>query len=80
MGALLKFSEGLRRMLEGVALASGWLLVIMAAVTCFDVLARKTGIPAPLTPAAWRNALFIVRNRPSRSTSASPTGRTSRSA
>jgi TRAP-type mannitol/chloroaromatic compound transport system permease small subunit len=49
MNGLLKFSEGTRRMLEAVALASGWLLVIMAAVTCFDVLARKTGIPAPLT-------------------------------
>jgi TRAP-type mannitol/chloroaromatic compound transport system permease small subunit len=49
MNALLKMSEGLRRMLEGVALASGWLLVVMAAVTCFDVVARKFGIPAPLT-------------------------------
>jgi TRAP-type mannitol/chloroaromatic compound transport system permease small subunit len=49
MSALLRLSEGLRRMLEGVALASGWLLIIMATVTCFDVLARKTGIPAPLT-------------------------------
>jgi TRAP-type mannitol/chloroaromatic compound transport system permease small subunit len=49
MTALLKVSEALRRMLEGIALASGWLLVVMAAVTCFDVLARKTGIPAPLT-------------------------------
>jgi TRAP-type mannitol/chloroaromatic compound transport system permease small subunit len=36
-------------MLEAVARASAWLLVIMAAVTCFDVLARKFGIPAPLT-------------------------------
>ena len=49
VSTLLKISEGLRRMLEAVALASGWLLVIMAAVTCFDVLARKTGIPVPLT-------------------------------
>ena len=49
MNGLLRFSEGLRRMLEAVAHASAWLLVIMAAVTCFDVLARKTGIPAPLT-------------------------------
>ena len=49
MGALLRFSEGSRRLLESVALVSGWLLVVMAAVTCFDVLARKTGIPAPLT-------------------------------
>jgi TRAP-type mannitol/chloroaromatic compound transport system permease small subunit len=36
-------------MLESIARASMWLLLIMAAVTCFDVLARKTGIPAPLT-------------------------------
>ena len=49
MDALLKTSEGLRRMLESVARASAWLLIIMAAVTCFDVIARKTGIPAPLT-------------------------------
>jgi TRAP-type mannitol/chloroaromatic compound transport system permease small subunit len=49
MTALLRMSEGLRRMLEKVALASGWLLVVMALVTSFDVLARKTGIPVPLT-------------------------------
>lgn len=49
MSTLLKISEGLRRMLETIALASGWLLIVMAAVTCFDVLARKTGIPVPLT-------------------------------
>jgi len=49
MNTLLKVSEGLRRMLEVVARGSAWLLVIMAAVTCFDVLARKTGLPAPLT-------------------------------
>jgi TRAP-type mannitol/chloroaromatic compound transport system permease small subunit len=49
MNALLKLSEGSRRMLEAIALASGWLLVVMATVTCFDVLARKTGLPAPLT-------------------------------
>jgi TRAP-type mannitol/chloroaromatic compound transport system permease small subunit len=46
---LLRFSESLRRLLELVASASGWLLVVMAAVTCFDVLARKTGLPVPLT-------------------------------
>jgi TRAP-type mannitol/chloroaromatic compound transport system permease small subunit len=49
MNLLLGISEGLRRMLEVVARASGWLLVVMAAVTCFDVLARKTGLPVPLT-------------------------------
>ena len=49
MNALLRLSDGLRQMLEGVARASSSLLIAMAAVTCFDVLARKTGIPAPLT-------------------------------
>ena len=49
MNALLNVAEGMRRMLEGIARASGWLLVVMAAVTCFDVLARKTGLPVPLT-------------------------------
>ena len=49
MSALLTFSEGTRRMLESIARASAWLLVLMAAVTCFDVIARKSGIPAPLT-------------------------------
>jgi TRAP-type mannitol/chloroaromatic compound transport system permease small subunit len=49
MNLLLKLSEALRRMLEVVARASGWLLLVMAAVTCFDVLARKTGLPVPLT-------------------------------
>jgi TRAP-type mannitol/chloroaromatic compound transport system permease small subunit len=49
MDALLKMAEGSRRLLERIALGSMWLLMVMAAVTCFDVVARKTGIPAPLT-------------------------------
>jgi TRAP-type mannitol/chloroaromatic compound transport system permease small subunit len=49
VNALPEISEGLRRMLEVVARTSGWLLVVMAAVTCFDVLARKIGLPVPLT-------------------------------
>ena len=49
MNGLFAFAERTRRILESIALASGWLLVVMAAVTCFDVVARKTGIPAPLT-------------------------------
>jgi TRAP-type mannitol/chloroaromatic compound transport system permease small subunit len=50
MNALLTISEGLRRLLERIALASGWLLVVMATVTCFDVLARKFALPGiPLT-------------------------------
>jgi TRAP-type mannitol/chloroaromatic compound transport system permease small subunit len=49
MNALLKLAETMRRMLEVVALASGWLLVIMACVTTFDVVARKFGLPLPYT-------------------------------
>ncbi|MBI1734954.1 MAG: TRAP transporter small permease subunit [Candidatus Rokubacteria bacterium] len=49
MNALLKLADGARDFLAVIARSSAWLLVIMAAVTCFDVLARKTGIPAPLT-------------------------------
>jgi TRAP-type mannitol/chloroaromatic compound transport system permease small subunit len=49
MNALLKVSEGLRRLLEWIALASGWLLVIMACVTTFDVVARKIGLDLPYT-------------------------------
>ena len=49
MNALLKVSESLRRLLEGIALVSGWLLVIMACVTTFDVVARKFGLQLPYT-------------------------------
>jgi TRAP-type mannitol/chloroaromatic compound transport system permease small subunit len=49
MDALLKVSESLRRLLEWVALTSGWLLVVMACVTTFDVLARKAGLQLPFT-------------------------------
>jgi len=49
LNALLKASEGLRRLLEWIALASGWLLVIMACVTTFDVVARKLGMDLPYT-------------------------------
>ena len=49
MNALLKLAETMRRALEAVALASGWLLVIMACVTTFDVVARKFGLQLPYT-------------------------------
>jgi TRAP-type mannitol/chloroaromatic compound transport system permease small subunit len=49
MSILLGLSEGLRRLLELVARTSGWLLVVMAAVTCFDVLTRKIGLSLPFT-------------------------------
>src|SRR5262245_15431947 len=49
MNTLLKVSEVLRRLLERIALISGWLLVIMACVTTFDVIARKFGLDLPYT-------------------------------
>jgi TRAP-type mannitol/chloroaromatic compound transport system permease small subunit len=49
MNGLLRLSEGLRRLLEWIALASGWLLVVMACVTTFDVCARKVGLQMPFT-------------------------------
>jgi TRAP-type mannitol/chloroaromatic compound transport system permease small subunit len=49
LNALLKVSEALRRLLERIALASGWLLVVMACVTTFDVVARKLGADLPYT-------------------------------
>ena len=49
MNALLKVSESLRRLLEWIALGSGWLLVVMACVTTFDVVARKFGFDLPYT-------------------------------
>jgi TRAP-type mannitol/chloroaromatic compound transport system permease small subunit len=49
MNALLSLAEALRRVLEWIALASGWLLVVMACVTTFDVVARKFGMQLPYT-------------------------------
>ena len=49
MSALLRVAEGLRRLLEVVALTGGWLLVVMACVTTFDVVARKFGMELPYT-------------------------------
>ena len=49
MDALLKLSESMRRLLEKIALTAGWLMVIMACVTTFDVIARKLGAQLPYT-------------------------------
>ena len=49
MNAMLNVSESLRRLLERIALAAGWLLVVMACVTTFDVVARKFNFQLPFT-------------------------------
>lgn len=49
MEALLGTSNLIKHALERVAFVSGWLLVVLAAITCIDVFCRKFGIPIPLT-------------------------------
>jgi TRAP-type mannitol/chloroaromatic compound transport system permease small subunit len=49
MGVLLSISNGLMRVLERIALAAGWLLLVLMVVTCVDVVCRKLSIPIPYT-------------------------------
>ena len=41
---LLRTANALHRFLERVADASGWLLIVLMAVTCVDVVMRKFGV------------------------------------
>ena len=41
---LLKTANALQRLLERIADASGWLLIVLMTVTCVDVLFRKFGV------------------------------------
>ena len=49
MGLLLGLANAIRKMLEAIAFASGWLLIVLMCITCTDVVGRKFGIPIPLT-------------------------------
>jgi TRAP-type mannitol/chloroaromatic compound transport system permease small subunit len=49
MNALLATSRAIQRGLEHIADGTGWLLVVLMSVTCFDVTCRKLGIPIPYT-------------------------------
>lgn len=49
MTQLLAFSNAIKWLLERIAHASGWLLIVLMCVTCVDVLGRKFGILIPLT-------------------------------
>jgi TRAP-type mannitol/chloroaromatic compound transport system permease small subunit len=46
MGALLAASNAINRVLGWIADASGWLLLVLMAVTCVDVTFRKLGVSA----------------------------------
>ena len=41
---LLKTANALHKLLERIAEASGWLLIVLMAVTCVDVVFRKFGV------------------------------------
>jgi TRAP-type mannitol/chloroaromatic compound transport system permease small subunit len=47
MKALVMLANGVHRVLEAIANASGWLLIVLMAVTCVDVFCRKL---APVYP------------------------------
>lgn len=47
--SLVGAAEVLRRALERIAHASGWLLLVLMTTTCIGVLGRKVGIPLPFT-------------------------------
>lgn len=49
MKTLLAASNTIKDLLERIAGASGWLLMVLMCVTCADVLCRKLGIPIPFT-------------------------------
>lgn len=49
MSQLIRISDAIKLVLEKLAFVSGWLLVVLAAITCIDVFSRKLGIPIPLT-------------------------------
>ena len=49
MRTLVRIAELIRRALEHIAFAGGWLMIVLMLVTCFDVVARKFGVPVALT-------------------------------
>jgi TRAP-type mannitol/chloroaromatic compound transport system permease small subunit len=49
MSVLLAISNLILRVLERVASAAGWLLLVLMVVTCVDVVCRKLSIPIPYT-------------------------------
>lgn len=49
MQVMLELSRTIERLLKMLADWSGWLLVVLTGITCFDVVCRKLGIPIPFT-------------------------------
>ena len=49
MRVLITLSNAIKAVLEKLAFASGWLLIVLMCITCTDILARKLTLPVPLT-------------------------------
>jgi TRAP-type mannitol/chloroaromatic compound transport system permease small subunit len=49
MKNLVRIADRIRRALELIAFAGGWLLIVLMAVTCYDVIGRKLGLELPST-------------------------------
>jgi TRAP-type mannitol/chloroaromatic compound transport system permease small subunit len=49
MNALLAAADAIKRVLERIADAAGWLLIVLMSVTVFDVVCRKLGVLIPFT-------------------------------
>lgn len=49
MGALVASANSIKSLLEKLAFASGWLLIVLMCITCTNIACRKLGIPFPLT-------------------------------
>ncbi len=65
MTALLAISRCIERVLAVIATWSGWLLVALMALTCFDVVCRKLGLPLPYTKLQemewhFHTAIFVL--------------------
>jgi TRAP-type mannitol/chloroaromatic compound transport system permease small subunit len=77
MDALLTISNAIVRVLERIALAAGWLLIVLMTVTCVDVICRKLSIPIPYTKfqemewhlhaaifALWMGYCYVINAHP----------------
>lgn len=49
MTAMIRLADQIKALLEKLAFATGWLLILLMFVTCTDIVCRKFGIPIPLT-------------------------------
>jgi TRAP-type mannitol/chloroaromatic compound transport system permease small subunit len=77
MKALLALSNAIVHVLERIARAAGWLLIVLMTITCVDVICRKLSIPIPYTKfqemewhlhaaifALWMGYCYVINAHP----------------